>query len=58
MKVALDLHDIQGNIVFGYGRWGYPVSRYLLFKFHDGKKAREFVLALVPLVTSSAPLDR
>ena len=57
MKVTLDLHDIQGNIVFGYGRWGYPVSRYLLFKFHDGKKAREFVSALVPLVTSSAPLD-
>lgn len=57
MKTTLDLHDIQGNIVFGYGRWGYPLSRYLLFKFHDGKKAREFVSALVPLVTSSAPLD-
>lgn len=57
MKVTLDLHDIQGNIVFGYGRWGYPVSRYLLFKFHDGAKAREFVSALVPLVTSSAPLE-
>jgi Dyp-type peroxidase family len=57
MKTTLDLHDIQGNIVFGYGRWGYPLARYLLFKFHDGKKAREFVSALVPLVTSSAPLD-
>jgi Dyp-type peroxidase family len=57
MKTTLDLHDIQGNIVFGYGRWGFPLARYLLFKFHDGKKAREFVSALVPLVTSSAPLD-
>ena len=57
MKVTLDLHDIQGNIVFGYGRWGYPLARYLFFKFHDGNKARAFVSALVPLVTSSAPLD-
>ena len=57
MKIKLDLHDIQGNIVFGYGRWGYPVARYLLFNFDDGKKAREFVSALVPLVTSSAPLE-
>lgn len=52
----LDLHDIQGNIVFGYGRWGYPCSRYLFFKFNNGDKARNFVSALVPLVTSSAPL--
>ncbi|MFQ3218452.1 MAG: Dyp-type peroxidase family [Paraglaciecola sp.] len=58
MKVALDLHDIQGNIVFGYGRWGYPLSRYLLFKFNNGSKARKFVTDLVPLVTSSAPLDK
>ena len=36
-KEALDLHDIQGNIVFGYGRWGYPLARYLLFKFQNGK---------------------
>ena len=55
-KTVLDLHDIQGNIVFGYGRWGYPLSRYLLFKFNNGLKAREFVSTLVPLVTSSAPL--
>jgi Dyp-type peroxidase family len=58
MKIKLDLHDIQGNIVFGYGRWGYPVSRYLLFNFRNGKKARAFVSAMVPLVTSSAPLDK
>jgi hypothetical protein len=58
MKITLDLHDIQGNIVFGYGRWGYPLSRYLLFKFNNGEKARDFVSALVPLVTSSAPLDK
>lgn len=55
-KSTLDLHDIQGNIVFGYGRWGYPYARYLFFKFNDSGKARQFVSALVPLVTSSAPL--
>jgi Dyp-type peroxidase family len=57
-KAALDLHDIQGNIVFGYGRWGYPLARYLFFKFNDGEKARKFITALVSLVTSSAPLDK
>jgi Dyp-type peroxidase family len=57
MKKALDLHDIQGNVVFGYGRWGYPQSRYLLFKFHNSNEGRKFITALVPLVTSSAPLD-
>ena len=58
IKTVLDLHDIQGNIVFGYGRWGYPLARYLLFNFSDGRKGREFVSALMPLVTSSAPLDK
>lgn len=53
----LDLYDIQGNIVFGYGRWGYPVARYVFFSFIDEKKSREFITSLVPLVTSSAPLD-
>ena len=52
----LDLHDIQGNIVFGYGRWGYPLARYLFFNFCVSSKARGFVSELVPLVTSSVPL--
>ena len=58
MSNALDLHDIQGNIVFGYGRFGYPKARYVFFKFNDGAKARTFVSSLVPLVTTSAPLDK
>lgn len=57
-ETILDLHDIQGNIVFGYGRWGYPLSRYLFFKINDKQKGMDFVEALVPLVTSSAPLDK
>ena len=57
MSANLDMHDIQGNIVFGYGKFGYPVARYLFFKFIDGRQAREFLLKLVPLVTTSAPLQ-
>tara|TARA_R110002153_G_scaffold186698_3_gene339823 strand:+ start:439 stop:2064 length:1626 start_codon:yes stop_codon:yes gene_type:complete len=57
-ELILDLHDIQGNIVFGYGRWGYPLSRYLFFKINDKQQGMEFVKGLVPLVTSSAPLDK
>jgi Dyp-type peroxidase family len=54
----LDLHDIQGNIVFGYGRWGYPLSRYLFFKITDKQQGMSFLKELVPIVTSSAPLDK
>ncbi|WP_166425284.1 peroxidase [Paraglaciecola sp. 20A4] len=57
-EAILDLHDIQGNIVYGYGRWGYPLSRYLFFKIKDKQQGMEFVKGLVPLVTSSAPLDK
>ncbi len=57
MTTQLDMHDIQGNIVFGYGKFGYPVGRYLFFKFSNGKKARQFVLDLMPLITTSAPLQ-
>ncbi|NKB77040.1 MAG: peroxidase [Gammaproteobacteria bacterium] len=58
MSYSLDLHDIQGNIVFGYGHFGYPKGRYIFFKFNDDVKSREFVGKLVPLVTTSAPLDK
>lgn len=57
-NTVLDLHDIQGNIVFGYGRWGYPVSRYLFFKINNKRQGMAFMKSLVPLITSSAPLDK
>ena len=58
MTTALDLHDIQGNIVFGYGRYGYPKARYIFFKFNGGVTGREFVKQLADLITTSAPLDK
>lgn len=58
MTHKLDLHDIQGNIVYGYGHFGYPKARYLFFKFNNAVKGRDFVDKLVPLVTTSAPLNR
>jgi Dyp-type peroxidase family len=51
----LDLHDIQGNIVKAYGRYGFPKGRYVLFTVNDGEAGRAFVQALAPSITNSAP---
>ncbi|MET0342635.1 MAG: peroxidase [Polyangiales bacterium] len=51
----LDLHDIQGNIVKAYGRYGFPKGRYLFLEVCDAERARAFVLALAPSITTSAP---
>jgi Dyp-type peroxidase family len=51
----LDLHDIQGNIVKAYGRYGFPKGRYVLFSVCEGEAGRAFVLALAPWITTSAP---
>ena len=55
MQTNLDLHDIQGNIVKGYGRYGFPKARYLFFHITHEKKAREFILKIVDDITTSAP---
>lgn len=51
----IDLDDIQGNIVKAYGRFGYPVARYLFFQFHELDEGRQFVESLLPLLTTSRP---
>jgi Dyp-type peroxidase family len=51
----LDLHDIQGNIVKAYGRYGFPLGRYVFFAVDDGAAGRDFVAKLVADVTTSAP---
>lgn len=51
----LDLHDIQGNIVKAYGRYGFPKGRYLFFEVCEGEAGRRFVRELVPMITTSAP---
>lgn len=54
MTKVLDLHDIQGNIVRAYGRFGFPVARYIFLQIRDGNKGRAFVGAVTDRVTSSA----
>ncbi|TWT97406.1 cytochrome P450 [Neorhodopirellula pilleata] len=53
---ALDLTDIQGNILRGYG---FPFSRYLFCRIldpsesHDGLSARRTISGLIPDITTS-----
>ncbi|CCO47610.1 putative Peroxidase [Vibrio nigripulchritudo SOn1] len=51
----LDLHDIQGNIVKGYGRYGYPYARYLFLTVRKESDARRFLRQLTDRITSSVP---
>jgi len=43
VEKQLDLLDIQGNVVKAYGRYNFPVARYVFLNIRDGKRAREFV---------------
>jgi len=53
--IELDLHDIQGNIVKAYGRYGFPKGRYVFFGVSKSDEGRRFVNAITPMVTTSAP---
>lgn len=55
MDTTLDLHDIQGNIIKGYGRYGYPKARYVFYTINNEKKARQFLQKLIKKITTSAP---
>ena len=55
VRTGIDLHDIQGNIVKGYGRFGFPVARNILFRVNSEAAGRQFVDALRLLITTSAP---
>jgi len=55
MDTVLDLHDIQGNLVKAYGRYGYPKARYIFYSVLDGVKGRKFIKELISLVTTAAP---
>ncbi|MGI9643807.1 MAG: Dyp-type peroxidase, partial [Ilumatobacteraceae bacterium] len=52
---GIDLHDVQGNIIRGYGAFGFPFARYVLFRVRTEDAGRAFVEGLIPLVTTSAP---
>ncbi|MEM7302230.1 MAG: hypothetical protein AAF468_14195 [Pseudomonadota bacterium] len=53
MTKDLDLADIQGNIVRGYGRYGYPVGRDFFLHVHDSQAGRMFVNSLFPFITTA-----
>ena len=53
MTKKLDLLDIQGNVIRAYGRFGYPVARYVFFNVRDAAKSREFVGEITKKVTTS-----
>lgn len=50
---ALDLANIQGNILTAYGRLGFPKGRFLLFHVEDADAGRAFVAAIRPRVTTA-----
>lgn len=56
--IPLDLYDIQGNIIKAYGHDQYFAARHMVYQVHNGKKGRDFILALLPCVTNSAPWSR
>ncbi|PCJ22262.1 MAG: peroxidase [Gammaproteobacteria bacterium] len=53
----LDLHDIQGNIVKGYGRYGFPKARYVFFSINKEQPGRVFLNKVIALVTTSEPWE-
>ncbi|MDT8999571.1 peroxidase [Paucibacter sp. APW11] len=53
MTQQLDLPDIQGNVIRPYGRFGYPVGRYVFYNIKDSTLGRAFVAALTARVTTS-----
>jgi deferrochelatase/peroxidase EfeB len=55
MISQMDLGDIQGNIVKAYGRYGFPVARYVFYRVNSAEVGRQFVTDLMGYVTTSAP---
>ncbi|MDO8305117.1 MAG: peroxidase, partial [Herminiimonas sp.] len=53
MEKQLDLLDIQGNVIKAYGRYNFPVARYLFLNIRDGQRARDFVGAVTAEVTTA-----
>lgn len=53
MTKQLDLLDIQGNVLRAYGRFGYPVARYVFLNIRDAARARDFVGAVTRKVTTA-----
>jgi deferrochelatase/peroxidase EfeB len=53
MAVALDLADIQGNILSAYGKLGFPKGRFITLHIDNPAGGRKFVNALLPGITTA-----
>jgi deferrochelatase/peroxidase EfeB len=53
MTQELDLADIQGHILRAYGRFGYPMARYVFLNIRHSDKARRFVAAVTQKTTTA-----
>ncbi len=53
MTQVLDLLDIQGNVIKPYGRFGYPVARYVFFNVSESAAGRAFLGAVTRRVTTA-----
>jgi len=53
MAVALDLADIQGNVLSAYGKLGFPKGRFITLHVDDPVAGRKFVNALLPEITTA-----
>ena len=48
------LLEIQSNIVRPYGRFGFPLARYLLLNVRDSRRGRDWLGQMIPRVTTAA----
>jgi deferrochelatase/peroxidase EfeB len=53
MAVALDLADIQGNILSAYGKQGFPKGRFITLHVDDPALGRKFINTLLPQITTA-----
>lgn len=53
MTKQLDLLDIQGNVIRAYGRFGYPVARYVFLNIRQSDLGRDFISKITEKVTTS-----
>jgi Dyp-type peroxidase family len=53
MAVHIPLADIQGNILSGYGKLGFPKGRFMTLHVDDPASGRKFVNALLPEITTA-----
>lgn len=57
MTTSIDLNDVQGNIVKGYGHFGYPKARYIFYRINIETAGRVFVREISSLITTGIPWE-